>query len=109
MPERPPSPNRQESRTRTRLSTFFSPDFGEEPRALRSHFQDTVKRQGLISEETGTIRNGMGAFRTQIRAFLTGMGEGPIGMPGSPIWIGAFPIWTRGFPVKTGTVSSGWE
>src|SRR5829696_3677092 len=66
MPKRPPAPNRQESRTRTRLSPFFSPDFAEEPGALRSRFQDATKRQGLISEEMGTIRNEMGAFLIQI-------------------------------------------
>jgi hypothetical protein len=102
MLKRPPAPNHQESRTRTRLSPFFSPDAAEEPGALRSPFHDDAERQGPISEEMAAIRNDMGAFLTQMAAFPTGMRGGPIGMPGSPIW-------TRGIAVQTGTVRSGWE
>src|SRR5215210_543606 len=101
MPKRPPAHNHQESRTRTRLSPFFSPDSAEEPGALRSRFQDAAERQGLISEEMGTIRNEMGAFLTQMAAFPTGMREGPIGMPSPPIWMEASPSGRQAFPSRS--------
>ena len=77
MLKRPPAPNRQESRTRTRLSPFFSPESAE--------------RQGLISEEMGTTRTGMGAFLTQMAAFPTGMGGVPSGCQALPSGCEASP------------------
>ena len=84
MLKRPPAPNRQESRTRTRLSPFFSADSVEATGALRNHFHDAAELQGLISEEIGTIRTGMGAFLTQMAAFPTGMGGVPSGCQALP-------------------------